>query len=252
MLELKQISKKFYNSFYPALNNLSLHLNQGQFCTIIGCNGSGKSTLLKIISGEHKPDDGSITIDGQDLTTHSISKRAKYIASVVQDVKKGVVPEMNLLENMILSKIRTNGPKLKLASTSRNEIVDELKAFSLDYLIDKPLSDISGGQLQVVATIMAAISKPKILLLDEHTSALDTNMQKVLMQITAQVTKKYNTTIMMVTHRLDDALNYGDRLIMLDQGKIVLDVAGSDKKAFTIQGITKLFHQYEDRSLGAL
>ena len=254
MLELDCVSKRFSESFYPALNNLSLNLDAGEFCTIIGSNGSGKSTLLKTISGEHKPDLGKIIIDGFDATSDSLARRSKYISSVVQDVNKGTVPEMTLLENIILSKVRRRGPEWKSAQQSKTAIMQELRDAGLmyyDYYIEKPLSFLSGGQRQVIATMMAAMSQPKILLLDEHTSALDTNMREMLMQIIAKITEKYRITTLMVTHRLDDALNYGNRLVMMSQGVIVLNISGSDKKSLTIHDLLKLFHEHEDKTLGA-
>lgn len=237
MLKLNNIYKKFPGCFDNVLKNINLELNQGDFCILIGSNGSGKSTLMKCISGEYEIDTGEIIID----------KKA-IIASVSQDIYKGTISEMTLLENMVLSRLL----KKKASFSFYRQQIEEIKiivkelGIGLENYIESPLKFLSGGQRQMIATLMAVTSKPQILLLDEHTSALDPSAQKLLMQYTSEAITKNKITSLMITHKLDDALLYGNRLIMLHQGEIVFDIKGKDKQELTINQLLDLFHQYED------
>lgn len=248
MLELHNIQKSFPGNFEPTLKDIHLKLSQGEFCIIIGSNGSGKSTLMKTLSGEYSLDSGKIIINGQDVTKQN---RSKFIASVTQDVAKGTIPEMTLLENMVLSQMRNESGGLKFYKKRETEILAILQSIDmdLDSYINEPLQKLSGGQKQVIATLMAISSKPEILLLDEHTSALDPKMQLLLMTYTATSIIQHRITTMMITHRLDDAAKYGNRLIMLHEGRIVLDVAGEEKKSLDVDTLLALFHKYEDMTL---
>ena len=240
MLNLKNIVKTFAGSFKPVLSNLNLHLSKGEFCIIIGSNGSGKSTLMKSISGEYAINSGEIILD----------KRA-IIANVTQDINKGTIPEMSLLENMVLSGLLGKNASFSFYKNKSSKIIEIAKelGIGLESYIDRPLKHLSGGQRQMIATLMAISSSPDLLLLDEHTSALDPKMQNLLMEYTAKAIEKNKITTLMITHKLDDAIRYGDRLIMLHQGKVVFDVRGKEKHSLKIDQLLALFHSYEDSIL---
>lgn len=224
MIKLNSIEKKFSGIFEPILKGISLSLAKGEFCTIIGANGSGKSTLLKIISGEYQADAGTIEINGE-------------ISQVVQDVNKGTIPEMTMLENIALSE--TKFPKFAFYRNRKKEIFEQVKSlnFGLEKFIDQPLKNLSGGQRQTIATMMAINSGGEILLLDEHTSALDPNTQKRLMEYTAKSVAEKNLTTLMITHSMDDALKYGNRLLVMHKGQIVADLNEEAKKNLTKQNL---------------
>lgn len=236
MLKLKKITKFFPGNHRAILNEIDLELSPGEFCVIIGSNGSGKSTLMKTIAGEYEIENGAIETCG------------KVIAYVNQNINKGTIPEMSLLENMALSNMHGKKSSFSFFSKKKNSIVNKVKTLGIDLenFIDKPLGSLSGGQRQMIATLMAIESKPDLLLLDEHTSALDPRMQKLLMDFTAQAIAKHKITTMMITHKLDDAINYGDRLIMLHEGNIVLNLNTANKNLVNIETLLKLFHQHDD------
>ncbi|PPE03388.1 ATP-binding cassette domain-containing protein [Holospora curviuscula] len=236
MINITKVIKSFQGLFRPVINDVSLSLERGDFCVLIGANGCGKSTLLKLISGEHKADSGEIKLSGD-------------VAQVVQDVNLGTVPEMTLLENIALSEVKT--PKLLFYRRYKDQVIQKLKelGIGLEEYIDQPLKMLSGGQRQMIATLMAINSGRQILLLDEHTSALDPKMQTVLMEYTHKQVVNRGLTTIMITHKMDDAIKYGNRLIMLHQGKIVLDIQRTQKKALAVQDLLAMFHQYEEQLL---
>lgn len=241
--------KDLYKSFSdaaPTLCGVSLHVKKGQFCVIIGSNGSGKSTLLKTISGEHNIDAGRVFINEQDVTDMPIHKRAAWISSVTQDIGKGTIEHMTLLENITLSLLRAKKSTFAFYAQDVNPIVQAIGelGLGLENYIHGPLGALSGGQRQAIATLMAVLSNPDILLLDEHTSALDPKIQKTLMEYTVRKIQENGLTSLMVTHNLGDALRYGDRLIMIHRGKIVMDV--SDKSCLDQDSLLRKFHEYED------
>jgi putative ABC transport system ATP-binding protein len=248
MLTVQGICKTFSGSSIPALTDVHLALATGDFCVLIGANGSGKSTLMKVIAGTYTPDRGSIFVNETQLTQKS---RAHLIAQVIQDVNKGTIPEMSLLENMVLSQIGATSGKLAFYERFATEITQKVRdlGIGLEDAMHQPLAQLSGGQRQMVATMMAIESNPSILLLDEHTSALDPKMQRKLMTYTAQAVASRRLTTIMITHKLDDAILYGNRLIMLNRGKIVFDISGAEKAALEVHTLLDLFHQYEDREL---
>lgn len=248
MLSLSHIQKSFPGSFEPVLKNINLKLKKGEFCIVIGSNGSGKSTLMRSILGEYNVDSGKIEINNLDVTKKD---RSRFIACVTQDINQGTIPEMTLLENMVLSQMRNKTDKIEFYGKNEKQIIALIKeiGMGLEEYINEPLQKLSGGQKQIIATLMAMSSKPQILLLDEHTSALDPKMQRTLMNYTAKSIAESRVTTMMVTHKLDDAIAYGDRLIMLHQGKIVLDVQDEEKQALAVDELLTLFHKYEDMML---
>ena len=236
MIHITKATKSFQGLFRPVIDETSLSLAHDDFCVLIGANGCGKSTLLKLISGEHKADKGEIKLGGE-------------VAQVVQDVNLGTVPEMTLLENIALSQFKK--PKLLFYKRFKDQVIEMLKALDigLEAYIDQPLKMLSGGQRQMIATLMAVNCGKQILLLDEHTSALDPNMQTILMDYTYKQARNRGLTTLMITHKMDDAIKYGNRLIMLHQGKIVLDIHGRQKKTMAVQDLLAMFHQYEDQRL---
>lgn len=245
MLVLNQITHAFPGCFEPVLKGLNLTVQEGDFCVVIGSNGSGKSTLMRAISGEYIVDSGSIFIDQEEVTD---TDRSHLIASVIQDVNQGTILEMTLLENMVLSAMRVKRAGFAFYRHYEKEMLSQIQTLDLglERYLNQPLQCLSGGQRQMIATLMAVCSKPKVLLLDEHTSALDPKMQQVLMDYTAQAITEHNITSLMVTHKLDDAIKYGNRLIMLHQGKIVLDVSGPEKASLSMAQLLAFFHHYED------
>ena len=236
MINITKVTKSFQGLSRPILNAISLSLDYGDFCILIGANGCGKSTLLKLISREHKADAGEIKLSGG-------------VAQVVQDIKLGTVPEMTILENIALSEVEK--PKFLFYRRYKSQVIQKLKELDvgLEEFIDQPLKMLSGGQRQMIATLMAINSGRQILLLDEHTSALDPKMQGVLMEYTYKQAINRGLTTIMITHRMDDAIKYGNRLIMFHQGKIVLDIQGSQKKAMAVEDLLVMFHQYGDQLL---
>ncbi len=235
MLIITNLTKHFKGNFAATLQGINLQLSAGEFCILVGDNGSGKSTLLSCISGEYQFDEGNINID------------KRKVASVTQDINKGTIPEMTCLENMMLGKLRNKVPSLSLYHHHRDEIINTLKEIGggLENYIDKPLINLSGGQRQMVATLMGIGLNPEVLLLDEHTCALDPKAQKFLMEYTVKAIARKGITTIMVTHKLEDAILYGDRLIMMHKGKIVLDAKGSDKNLLRVDDLFKLYHDYE-------
>jgi putative tryptophan/tyrosine transport system ATP-binding protein len=244
MLQLINISKSFLNGERPVLKQINLHLEPGDFCVVIGSNGSGKSTLMKLISGEYQPDYGQIMMQNEAIKNQNI-------ASVIQDINKGTIVDMTLLENIAFSLSRVKNRGFLFYSRQANLVIKKLKALNigLEQYINTPLSHLSGGQRQMIATMMALIAQPKLLLLDEHTSAIDPIMQKTLMDYTQKAITEQNLTSLMITHKLDDAIQYGNRLIMLHQGEIVFDVKDKAKSALKIADLLDLFHHHEKLEL---
>lgn len=231
MIRLKHVTKRFAGSFAPALCDISVDIPAGEICAVIGSNGSGKSTLLKAISMDGFIDSGSVETGG------------KRIATVVQSIEKGTISGMSVLENISLCI-----PSKKLFyGGNRRYIMDLLCTLGagLESKIDSEMASLSGGQRQMIATLMAFACDPDIILLDEHTAALDPKMQDVLMQYTVLNAKKNGTTVVMVTHKLSDAAKYSDRILMMSKGKIALDSC----EKFSSENLLKIFHQYEDMEI---
>ncbi len=242
MLCLSNLVKSYEDSLAPTLQGITLDVKEGEFCIVIGGNGSGKSTLLKAISGEHLIDSGKITLGAREISLLSLTEKAKIISCVTQEVTRGTIAEMTVFENMVLSAVK--GKKGSLSFYDRHS--DHLKGhlqkikLSLEDYFNRPLGCLSGGQRQVVCTLMAFLSNPKLLLLDEHTSALDSKTQNSLMHYTAQKIKEEKITTLMVTHNLQEALNYGTRLLVMDQGRIVLDLKGKAKDCLDLNALKQM------------
>jgi len=239
MIELKNISQVFDNGFEQkqVLNSLDLTIPEGQFVTIIGGNGAGKSTLFNVINGNIRPTAGSIFFEGKDIARKSHAARAALISRVYQDPNFGVCPELTIAENMALANSRGKWRGLQWAMRKKDLALfkEKLAEFDLglETMLRKKASLLSGGQRQVVTLLMAVLQKPKLLLLDEHTAALDPRIAAQVMRITQKLVTEQNITTLMISHNMSDSIAYGDRLIMLNGGKITLDVAGREKQALT-------------------
>ena len=250
MLELIDVHKTFNPGTVNekiALSGLNLHLKRGEFVTVIGGNGAGKSTLMNSVAGVYGIDSGRIMIDGQDVTHLPEYKRAKFIGRVFQDPMMGTAATMQIEENMALA-ARRGMPRTLLpgiTAREREAYREKLKILGLG-LEDRMTAKVgllSGGQRQALTLLMAALQKPKLLLLDEHTAALDPKTAAKVLDVTTQIIEKDNLTTLMITHNMRDAIAYGDRLIMMYDGRIVVDIAGEDKKKLTVEQLLDLFTQ---------
>ena len=247
-LELKNITT-VVNQGTPEektiLHDLNLKLHDGDFVTLLGTNGAGKSTLLNVINGSLKPSTGQIILDETDITNLFEVKRAKAIAQVFQDPKMGTAPRMTVAENLLLATKRGQHRGLKLRGLERHmeEFMEKTAQLpnGLSERLNTFVGNLSGGQRQTLSFLMATIRQPKLLLLDEHTAALDPNTSKNLLELTNDVVTKKQITCIMITHQLRDALKYGNRTIVLNSGKIVLDVQGEEKRQLTEEKILEFF-----------
>jgi putative ABC transport system ATP-binding protein len=245
MLKLQNIVKSFPQVPLPALRNINISINNGDYCIILGSNGSGKSTLLKTISGEYTVDSGKITLCNRDITKKSMHLRASYISSVSQNIATGTIQEMTLLENLALSKTRGMNAGFKFFKLRQDEILENIKRLNLglEKYLHCTMSSLSGGQRQSIATLMAMNPSPSLLLLDEHTSALDPHSKEKIMLFTDSYIKKFNITTLMITHNMHDALRYGTRLIIMHHGQIIQDFSGIDKSKLSEQEILDILHK---------
>ena len=250
MLELKDICKTFNPNTINAkvaLNHLNLTLNDGDFVTVIGGNGAGKSTLLNAVAGVWPVDRGSILIDGVDVTRLPEHKRAKYIGRVFQDPMTGTAATMQIEENLALAKRRGQKRTLRpgITRAEREEYQELLKILDLgleDRLTSK-VGLLSGGQRQALTLLMASLVKPKLLLLDEHTAALDPKTAAKVLDATEKIVQRDHLTTLMITHNMRDAIAHGNRLIMMYEGNIALDISGEDKKKLTVEDLLAKFGQ---------
>ena len=248
MLEIKNIFKTFNAGTINekrALNGVSLTLNDGDFVTVIGGNGAGKSTLMNAIAGVFGVDSGSIVIDGVDLTHLPEYKRAKYIGRVFQDPMMGTAATMQIEENLALAARRGRKRTLRVGITKaeREEYREQLKilGLGLEERMTAKVGLLSGGQRQALTLLMATLQKPKLLLLDEHTAALDPKTAEKVLDATERIVAKDNLTTVMITHNMRDAIAHGNRLIMMYDGKILIDVSGEEKKNLTVEQLLALF-----------
>ena len=248
MLEVNNIYKTFNVGTVnqkTALNGVSLHLKEGDFCTVIGGNGAGKSTLLNAVAGVWPVDQGTISIDGVDLTHMAEHKRAKYIGRVFQDPMMGTAATMQIEENLALAARRGKSRTLRIGITKaeREEYIERLKILDLglEERLTSKVGLLSGGQRQALTLLMASLVKPKLLLLDEHTAALDPKTAAKVLDATEKIVSRDNLTTLMITHNMKDAIAHGNRLIMMYNGRIVIDVAGEEKKKLTVPQLLELF-----------
>jgi putative ABC transport system ATP-binding protein len=230
-----------------ALSDLSLTINEGEFVTVIGGNGAGKSTMLNAIAGVFKPDAGKIIIDGVNVSKQSEYKRAKYLGRVFQDPLLGTASNMNIEENLAIAMRRgkMRGLKWGLTKKDRELFKQELAYFDLglENRLSAKVGLLSGGQRQAITLIMATLKKPKLLLLDEHTAALDPKTAKKVLDLTDKIVGENHLTTLMITHNMSDAIKHGDRLIMMNEGQIVYDVKGEEKKNLTVKDLLEKFEK---------
>ena len=248
MLEIQNIFKTFNAGTINekrALNGVSLTLNDGDFVTVIGGNGAGKSTLMNAIAGVFGVDSGKILIDGMDLTHLPEYRRAKYIGRVFQDPMMGTAATMQSEENLALAARRGMKRTLRIGITKaeREEYKEQLKilGLGLENRMTSKVGLLSGGQRQALTLLMATLRKPKLLLLDEHTAALDPKTAEKVLEATERIVAKDKLTTVMITHNMRDAIAHGNRLIMMYDGKILIDVSGEEKKNLTVEQLLSLF-----------
>lgn len=256
MLELKTLYKTFNAGTVNekrAIDGLDLTLEDGDFVTIIGGNGAGKSTTLNLIAGVFPADQGNIILDGVDITRLPEHKRAKYLGRVFQDPMMGTAATMGIEENLALANRRGQRRTLRpgITAQEREKFRKQLAALGLG-LEDRMTSKVgllSGGQRQALTLLMATLKKPRLLLLDEHTAALDPKTADKVLQITEEIVARDKLTTLMVTHNMKHAIQYGNRLIMMDAGKVVVDIRGEEKKNLTVRDLLEKFKIDNDRML---
>lgn len=250
MLKLEHL----YKTFNPgtinekiALSDLSLHLKLGDFVTVIGGNGAGKSTMLNAIAGVWAVDSGRIILDGEDITALPEHKRAKLIGRVFQDPMMGTAPNMQLEENLALALRRGQRRGLSWGVTKAEREIYREKLKSLNLGLEDRMTVkvglLSGGQRQALTLLMASLQKPKLLLLDEHTAALDPSTAAKVLELSDRIVAENQLTAMMITHNMSDAIRHGNRLIMMNEGSIILDISGEEKKKLTKQMLMEKFAQ---------
>ena len=250
MLKLENIKKTFNPGTVNekcALQGLSLHLKPGDFATIIGSNGAGKSTMMNAIAGVFYVDEGSITLDGQDITFIPEYKRSRVIGRLFQDPLRGTAPHMTIEENLALAYLRASkgtAPFSRISKKDKEFFREQLSLLhmGLEDRMKNPVGLLSGGQRQALTLLMATMVPPDLLLLDEHTAALDPKTAEVIMELTDKVVKEKKLTTIMVTHNLRYAVEYGDRLLMMHQGQAIIDKAGKEKKEIQIDDILEKFN----------
>ena len=250
MLEIKNLTKVFNGGTVNekiALRDLSLHLNPGDFVTVIGGNGAGKSTMLNCVAGAYPVEEGQILIDGVDVTALPEYKRAAFIGRVFQDPMMGTAATMQIEENLALAARRGKPRTLRpgITKAEREEYRQQLKILDLglDERLTAKVGLLSGGQRQALTLLMATLRKPKLLLLDEHTAALDPKTAAKVLEATQKIVEKDNLSTLMITHNMRDAIAYGNRLIMMYDGRVVVDVSGEEKKKLTVEQLLNLFSQ---------
>lgn len=249
MLRIEHISKTFNPGTVHAkhaLEDVSLHLAPGDFVTVIGGNGAGKSTMLNAVAGTFFVDSGRILVDGNDVTGMAEHKRAAYLGRVFQDPMMGTAPTMQIDENLALAARRGkhHGLRWGITKKERSEYRDMLARLDLglEDRMSAKVGLLSGGQRQALTLLMASLQQPKLLLLDEHTAALDPKTAEKVLQLSDQIVSENHLTTMMVTHNMKDAIAHGNRLIMMSEGHIVLDISGEEKQKLTVTQLLQMFH----------
>ncbi|MBF0578865.1 ABC transporter ATP-binding protein [Erysipelotrichaceae bacterium RD49] len=250
MLEIKRISKTFNPGTVTekkAINNLNLKINDGDFITVIGGNGAGKSTMLNLIAGVFPPDGGRILLDGKDITLLPEHKRAAYIGRVFQDPLMGTAADMGIGENLAFAARRGKSRTLRwgIGKSEQEEFKTKLATLGLgleDRMSNK-VGLLSGGQRQALTLLMASLQKPELLLLDEHTAALDPLTAKKVLDLTEEIVSRDHLTTLMITHNMKDAIRIGNRLIMMNNGTIIFDVSGDEKKKLTVEDLHRKFKE---------
>ena len=251
MLTLSNLRKTFAPGTVNekvALDGVNLHLNPGDFVTILGSNGAGKSTLFGAIAGSFLPDQGSVVLDGADITKLPDYKRSKYIGRLFQDPLKGTAPNMTIEENLALAYLRAShqrSPFSMISAKDRRDFRDRLAQLELglEDRMNHPVGLLSGGQRQALTLLMATLVTPKLLLLDEHTAALDPATAEKVLALTKSIVAEHRITCLMITHNIQSALDLGNRTIMMSAGRIVLDVADGQRAGLTMEDLLALFRE---------
>lgn len=250
MLEMKAVKIVFHAGTVnekTALAGVDLHLAPGEFVTVIGGNGAGKSTLLNCVSGAYAPTSGEIWIDGQNVTHMPEHRRAKLLGRVFQDPMMGTAGNMWIEENLALALRRGQKRGLRWGITQKEREMFKEQLRRLDLGLEDRLSTkvmlLSGGQRQALTLLMATLQKPKLLLLDEHTAALDPKTARKVLELSEQIIEEHGLTSLMVTHNMRDAIRYGNRLIMMHDGRVAVDVSGEEKKKLTVEALLERFSE---------
>lgn len=250
MMTLSHIHKTFHAGTVnenKSLRDLTLSIAQGDFVTIIGSNGAGKSTLMNILAGSLSPDSGSIHLDGRDITASQEHERARWIGRVFQDPLRGTASQLTIEENFALSLKRGQARTLSRAvkASYGDQMREELArlGLGLEHRLQDPIGLLSGGQRQSITLLMATVFTPKLLLLDEHTAALDPKTAKTVMALTQEIISKQNLTALMITHNLEQALHYGNRLVMLHKGRVAFDLQGDERLEETKESLFDRFQK---------
>ena len=248
MLEMQHVTKVFNCGSVDekvALNDLSLTLRDGDFVTVIGGNGAGKSTMQNAICGTWLPDSGHILLDGVDVTSLPEHKRAKYLGRVYQDPMMGTAARLQMEENLALAarrgKRRTLRPGIVRSERENYRKLLETLGLGLETRLSAKVGTLSGGQRQALTLLMATLQKPQLLLLDEHTAALDPRTAAKVMELTERIVKENHLTTLMITHNMRDAIQYGNHLVMLHEGRVILDIEGEEKKRLTVPDLLEMF-----------
>ena len=248
MLEMQHVTKVFNCGSVDekvALNDLSLTLRDGDFVTVIGGNGAGKSTMQNAICGTWLPDSGHILLDGVDVTSLPEHKRAKYLGRVYQDPMMGTAARLQIEENLALAarrgKRRTLRPGIVRSERENYRKLLETLGLGLETRLSAKVGTLSGGQRQALTLLMATLQKPQLLLLDEHTAALDPRTAAKVMELTERIVKENHLTTLMITHNMRDAIQYGNHLVMLHEGRVILDIEGEEKKRLTVPDLLEMF-----------
>ncbi|MDY6969903.1 MAG: ATP-binding cassette domain-containing protein [Spirochaetota bacterium] len=255
MIRLENISMIF-NQGTPneniAIRNINMEIEKGDFVTIIGSNGAGKTTLFNLISGNIFPTQGDLFIKGKNVTRHPEYKRAKYIGRIFQNPLLGTATNMTIEDNMMITFSKGfKGLKISLNNKMRAVFREQLSQLDMD--LENRLKDdvglLSGGQRQALTLLMMVISKPTLILLDEHTAALDPKNAQIVLDLTTRFIKEYNLTAIMITHNMSHAIEYGNRLMMLDKGEIILDIKGEEEKKLTVDSLVEKFHKITNTNI---
>lgn len=250
MLKIEGVSKLFNPGTIDekvALSQIHLHLRQGDFMTIIGSNGAGKSTLMNIVSGSLTADTGKVMINGKEVQTLPEHKRSRWIGRVFQDLMAGTAPHMTIQENLAMAYARNKRRGLALGITAKKrELFREQLSrlgIGLESRLNTKVGLLSGGERQALSLLMSTFTEPEILLLDEHTAALDPTRAELITKLTQEIVEGFKLTTLMVTHNMEQAIRLGNRLIMMDKGRIILDVSEEEKRELTVE---KLLQQFEE------
>lgn len=253
MLNIKNITKTFNAGTVnakTAIKDLSLNVNKGDFITIIGANGAGKSTLFNAIAGSFYTDSGTILLDGKDITLMPEFKRARTIGRLFQDPMRGSAPGMSIEENLALAAGR-GGWLSHISKADKNELRERISQLNmgLENRMKQPVGLLSGGQRQALTLMMATINPPKILLLDEHTAALDPSTAEKVLDLTEKIVSENNLTCLMITHNMAQALELGNRTLMMDNGNIIFDTSGEERAGLTVEDLLNKFKEVSGKAL---